>query len=154
MYLFKYLLPIFIFPCLAASAVVPQQNVSHKVNLPSGELIVVSEGDGEPRSIGSYSLRVYSVVNAEYPYDDFVAGAVFSRNGSVEKITLYDLDNDGADEIVVIMRSAGSGNYLAMQAIGYDGQTLERLLTVDGVDKGAEPVQVLQAELTKLRSMD
>ena len=47
--------------------------------LPTGEIVMVDEGENEPRSIGSYSIRIYSGAMAEYPFDDFVTGIILPR---------------------------------------------------------------------------
>ena len=39
----------------------------------SPQIAVVAEGDFEPRSIGSYSLRIYAGTNPDFPYDAFMA---------------------------------------------------------------------------------
>jgi hypothetical protein len=121
------------------------RNKTHTITLSSGEYVVVSEGFGEPRSIGSYSLRIYSVLNPKYPYDNFVAGVILAREGVIEKVMAYDLDKDGSDEIVVIVRNVGTGSYLSVKAIKYDGKSISVLLALDGLNKDANPIQSLQS---------
>src|SRR5262249_39961777 len=74
----------------------------------SSEVVLVSEGDFEPRSIGSYSLRVYGGSSKKFPTDDFVVGLIRPRNGTVETVRFDDIDGDQRPDIVVIIRSAGS----------------------------------------------
>jgi len=50
----------------------------------SSEIVVVAEGDFEPRSIGSYALSVYGGTSKEFPLDDFIVGLIRPRNGTVE----------------------------------------------------------------------
>jgi hypothetical protein len=64
--------------------------------------VVVAEGDFEARSIGSYSVRAYGAANPRFPFDDFIAGTVRPRDGTIDHIGFSDLDRDGSPEIVVI----------------------------------------------------
>jgi len=68
------------------------------------------------RSIGSYSVRIYSTPSAR-PDDDttfFSSGVIRARDGTVDRIFLADLGNDGAPSLVVSIRSSGSGGYLSI----------------------------------------
>lgn len=120
-----------------------------KVKLPLGLTAVVAEGDLEARSIGSFSVRTYSAENAR-PGDDttfFVTGVIHERDGSIEKVALADIDGDGRVEIVVAVRSAGSGSYLSAHAFAYDKKTLVLLGSVADLAPEADPI----AELKKTR---
>jgi len=86
----------------------PERFVAQQ-KLPDGRTVVVSEGDGEPRSIGSYGVRLYTSANPEFPLNDFSVGAVFPRDGSIERLALDDVNRDGQEELVVVVRSADSG---------------------------------------------
>src|SRR5262245_21657751 len=79
------------------------------------EILVVAEGDFEPKSVGSYSVRVYSGANPDFPVDEYVAGVVRPRAGAIERVQFQDLGR-GVPEIIVIIRSAGSGGYLSADA--------------------------------------
>jgi rRNA maturation protein Rpf1 len=122
-----------------------EQNARHEVNLSSGDLVVVHEGIGEPQSIGSYSLRVYSASSPTYPYDSFIAGIILRREGVVERVILYDLDKDGSDEIVVIVRNVGTGSYLSVKAIKYEANSLRVLNSLGGLNKDADPIKSLES---------
>src|SRR5262245_39687483 len=87
----------------------------------SPQMAVVAEGDFEPRSIGSYSLRIYAGTNPDFPYDAFMAGTVRPRDGTVEDLKFFDLDRDGVLDIIVILRSAGSGGYRSADAFELHG---------------------------------
>ena len=62
--------------------------------LPTGEVVVVAEGEFEPRSIGSYSLRLYSGVMPEFPFDDFLDGVISRRDGTVESYRVLKSDGE------------------------------------------------------------
>lgn len=114
------------------------------IRLASGHLAMVAQGRAEPCSIGSYALRIYKATNPDFPYDDFVTGLIRQRDGSVESLEVHDLDDDGTQEIVVVIRNAGSGAYLSADALRYKGQQLELCATVQGLEKHADPVQALR----------
>jgi hypothetical protein len=117
---------------------------SNVIRLLTGEHVVVAEGEFEPRSIGSYSLRVYSVSSPQFPYDDFRAGIIRPRNGVVERLERHDLDHDGIDEIIVVIRSAGTGGYLSADAFQYRNWQLRLLGSVEGLEKREDPVRALE----------
>ena len=113
----------------------------------SPEIVVVAEGEFEPRSIGSYSVRIYSGRSAKFPFDDFIAGIVMRRNGIVEAVKFHDLDGDGRPEVVVIVRAVGSGGYLSADAFRYRNRLLELAVAVADLDKSANPIQALRDKL-------
>ena len=116
-----------------------------KLQVPgSTEIVVVAEGEFEPRSIGSYTLKIYGGGSKQFPTDDFIAGVVRARNGTIEAVRFDDVDGDGAPEIVVIIRSAGSGGYLSADAFRYRARSLELIVSVSDLDKGADPIQTLR----------
>ena len=121
-----------------------------KVVIPGAPtIVVVAEGDFEPRSIGSYSLRVYSGTNPRFPYDAFVAGTVRPRDGTVEDVIFSDLDRDGLPEIVVVIRSVGTGGELSAAAFRFHDTVLTILESVSGLAKDADTIRALEAKLAK-----
>lgn len=82
-------------------------------------LLTVEEGLDEPRSIGSYTLRLYR--NSR---DRFVAGMTRPRDGSVQDAWLHDLDGDGRMEVVIWLVSAGSGGYARLDLFTVGGAEL------------------------------
>ncbi len=112
----------------------------------SSEVVVVAEGDFEPRSAGSYALRVYGGSSKKFPTDDFVAGLIRPRNGTVEAVRFDDIDGDDRPEILVLIRSVGSGGYLSADAFRYRARSLEWVASVSGLDKVADPVQALRSK--------
>ena len=112
------------------------------------QVAIAAEGDLEPRSNGSYSLRIYAGTNPRFPYDEFVAGIVRVRDGTVEAVRFWDLDHDGAPDIIVVMRSAGTGSYLSADAFQLQGTVLTLLESVSGLARDADPIRALEAKLT------
>jgi hypothetical protein len=99
--------------------------------LPSGMVAVVAEGDREPRSIGSYSIRVYAVL----PTGSFVAGMIRPRNGFIREVRVLGPSQPGRDEIAVVMETAGSGRYTTTDAFIFDG----RDIVLRGKEAGRQP---------------
>jgi hypothetical protein len=117
--------------------------------IPGGStIVVVAEGDFEARSVGSYSVRACGGANPRFPFDDFIAGAVRPRDGTVELVSFSDLDRDGSPEIIVIIRSAGTGAHLSAEAFQLRGTVLVLLEAVSGLANDADPIRALEAKLT------
>ena len=112
----------------------------------SGLTVVVAEGELEPRSIGSYSIRIYGV-NLEFPTDDFLCGLIRPRDGSVERVIIQDINGDQKEEIVVVVRSAGTGGYLSAEAFDFRENQLKRVAGVEGLEKNEDPVAALSKKL-------
>ena len=133
-----------------ALAAEPTYRFVEKMKFPAGaEIVVVAEGEFEPRSIGSYSVRVYSGANPEYPVDDYLAGIVLPRDGMIARVQFQDLDGDGIAEILVIIRSTGSGGYLSADAFRYGNKSLKLWVSVSGLAKDADPIPALTEEIRK-----
>jgi PHD/YefM family antitoxin component YafN of YafNO toxin-antitoxin module len=103
----------------------------------------------EARSIGSYSLRLYSTQHAQAGDDTtfFLSGVVHPRDGTVEKVLLVDLDKEGHPSLVVTIRSAGSGGYLSADAYSVDKDRIELRASVSGLPANADPVAALRSAL-------
>ena len=115
------------------------------VTLPGTDLAVtVAEGPAEPRSIGSYAVRVYEVRDSAFPYDVFVAGLVRKRDGGIEELRFADLDGDGRAEAVVVIRSAGSGGYVSADAFSVTRNGIRLAGSVEDLDADADPVEALR----------
>jgi Periplasmic lysozyme inhibitor of I-type lysozyme len=76
--------------------------------------------------------------------DDFVFGVVRPRNGIVEAVRFDDIDDDDKPEIIVIIRSVGSGGYLSADAFSYRARSLEWVVSVAALDKAADPIRALR----------
>jgi len=109
--------------------------------------IVVAEGDFEPRSVGSYSIRAYAAADARFPYDRFLAGAVRPRSGVIEELRIADVNGDGTADIIVVMRAAGTGGHRSADAFRLQGRALRLLGSVSGLAKDADPVRALTTRL-------
>ena len=110
-------------------------------------IAIVTEGAGEPRSTGSYALRVYAEAEGGGRLDRFVAGLVRPRDGVVEAIRFADLDRDGAIDLVVTVRSAGTGGYLSADAFRLRDGVPRLAATVEGLPKDEDPFGALAASM-------
>ena len=117
--------------------------------LPTGQVAVVAEGDLEPRSTGSYTVRIYSNQRPEFPVDDFICGIVQARAGTVEDVLLADLDQDGLKELIVTIRSVGTGGYLSADAFRFRDSRLTNIGSVTDLPKNADCVQALTSTIKK-----
>ncbi len=125
---------------------VTESRFVQKVTLPSGQTAVIAEGDCEARSLGSYSVRLYRDGDATF----YQAGVILEREGTIEAVRLADLDGDGRDDMVVVMRSVGSGGYVAAQAFSVANNRIEARSSVKDLPADADPV----AALTKTTKSD
>jgi len=137
------ILAILLLLSAAVSAAAEERFVA-KLQLPTGQTVVVAEGDFESRSIGSFSVRLYQAAEAADATTFFVAGLVSPRDGGVESVTLADINGDQQPEIIVTARSAGSGGYLAAYAFTFSQDTLVLQATVEGLNPGTDPTIALR----------
>ncbi len=115
----------------------------HELRLQSNVVAIVSEGPLEPRSLGSYSLRIYQILDPKYPYDNYVAGMLVPRDGSIEALKAKDINGDGVEEIIVITRVAGSGSYISAVAYEYNGEKLNVIASVNDLMPDIDPIESL-----------
>jgi hypothetical protein len=121
-----------------------QDRFVSKLTHPTGKTVVVAEGDFEARSIGSFSVRLYEAAAAPDETTFFTSGLVRARDGVIEKVVLADVDGDRQQEIVVIARSVGTGNYLSAQAFAVAKDKLIFRAVVEGLAADADPVAALR----------
>ncbi|MDP0588527.1 MAG: PliI family lysozyme inhibitor of I-type lysozyme [Candidatus Endonucleobacter bathymodioli] len=115
-----------------------------KIKLPSGETVVIEEGMFEARSIGSFSIRLYE---AALPGDEmtfFSSGLVLSRDGVIEKVDLVDITNDHQLEIIVIVRSVGSGGYISAYAFSIRNQQIILRSKIKDILANEDPIVALK----------
>jgi hypothetical protein len=140
-------LPAVLFVGGASLAQAQDGRVVQTVALPSGAHVVVAEGDREPRSIGSYALRLYAKGEPSFPADAYVAGAIRARDGSIERVLVEDVDRDGRPEVVVLVRSAGTGGHQQADAFAIGARRVSLRASVSKLAKDADPVAALRARL-------
>ncbi|MDX9834348.1 MAG: PliI family lysozyme inhibitor of I-type lysozyme [Desulfobulbus sp.] len=120
-----------------------------KLRLPTGQIVIIAEGDFEARSIGSFSVRLYQAAAPPDETTFFVTGLIRARDGVLEKAILADIDGDQQPEIVVIARSAGTGGYLSAYAFGFTKNTLAFRTEVEGLAPDKDPLTALRNCTTK-----
>jgi hypothetical protein len=141
----------FLLLASAAQAAGTGERFVRKLALPNMQTAVIAEGDWEARSIGSYSVRIYSAERAQ-PGDDttfFTSGIVRARDGVVEKIVLADLQGDGRQSLVVVIRSVGSGGYLSADAFSIEKPVLALRASVSGLAPSVDVVDALRAAVRR-----
>jgi hypothetical protein len=136
---------ILLFSCQLLAAE-PERFID-KVKLPSGELVVVAEGEFEARSIGSFSVRVYEPASQPDETTFFVSGLINFRDGTIEKVVLSDLNKDLTEEIIVTARSVGTGSYISAYAFAYSNSKLIFLTSIEGLPPDADSLAALRDEL-------
>jgi len=120
-----------------------------KVKLPSGQTTVVAEGEFEARSIGSFSVRLYEAAPPEDETTFFTAGLIRAREGTIDKVVLADIDDNHKPDIIVIVRSVGTGSYISAHAFAFDNTKLILLAAVEGLPPDADPVEALRTSKRK-----
>ncbi|QZA81586.1 PliI family lysozyme inhibitor of I-type lysozyme [Deefgea piscis] len=122
-----------------AHAEIPSRSI--QLQLPNQQHILVSEGELEPRSIGSYAIRLYAGGSSEFPFDVFLSGQIQPRDGSLERVINADINGDGIDEVIIVLRSAGSGGYLSADAFSWQNNQLQLLAAVKDLAPNTELIQ-------------
>jgi len=128
---------------LSATAQAQDRHVG-KLRLPSNQTVVVAEGDLEARSTGSFSVRLYAAADVADETTFFVAGLVRPRDGTIERTVFADIDGDRREDVVVIVRSAGSGGYLSAHAFAVGKDRLSPIATAEGLARDADPIAALK----------
>jgi PliI/PliC-like inhibitor of I-type lysozyme len=122
-----------------------------KLTLPTGQTVVVAEGDFEARSIGSFSVRLYEAAPTSDETTFFTSGLIHFRDGVLEKVLLADIDGDHQPEIVVIVRSVGTGDYLSAHAFLFTKDKLFFCAVVEGLPPDTDPITALLKSKTEGR---
>lgn len=141
----KIVWPVAIALVLAACGpAVAEDRFVAKIQMPTGQMIVVAEGDFEARSIGSFSVRLYEAARAPDATTFLISGVILSRDGVVEKVVLADIDGDQQADVVVIARSVGTGSYLSAHAFSVSNDSLSFRASVEGLSPDEDPVTALR----------
>jgi hypothetical protein len=133
-------------PSVQAAA---QDRFVSELTLPTGKTVVVAEGDFEARSIGSFSVRLYDVAAAPDETTFFISGLVRARDGVLEKVMLADIYGHQQQQIVVTVRSVGTGGYLSAHAFAVAKDKLVFLAAVEGLAVDSDPVAALRKSSKK-----
>lgn len=122
---------------------------TQKVSAPHEQTVVIAEGEFEARSLGSYSVRLYSGHNAQSKEDTtfFSSGLIRVRDGQVEKAFMAELQKDESPCLVVVIRSAGSGSFLSADAFSVGPRSVVLRTSVSGLAAQADPVDALRLSL-------
>lgn len=129
-----------VFPVLAAD----DTRFVSKITLPSGQMIVVAEGDFEARSIGSMSVRLYDAADSPNETTFYRDGLIQPRDGVVETVLLADINSEPTPEVIVVMRAVGSGNFLSAAAFAVTDNQLTLAASVTELAAKADPVAALR----------
>jgi len=132
--------------CLVATGVQaaePARFISRQA-LPSGEQVVVADGDFEAPSVGSYSVRLYTAAKEM----TFSSGLVMPRNGGIEKVVVSDIDADGEDEVIVVLRSAGPRSDQSAQTFDVSDGQLAPFVSLTGLAPDADLMAALRDKAT------
>ncbi len=130
---------VIILATFDAAAATSSDRYVHKIDLPDGQTVVVAEGDYEPRSIGTYTVRLYASHDTAF----YTSGVILPRDGTIVEVRLADLGGSGERQLVVIIRSVGTGGYLSAQALSFTNQRIEVRSHVAGLPKDADAVAAL-----------
>ena len=140
---------IIILLLIANESAIASDRFVTKIELPSGQTVIVSEGEHEARSIGSFSIRLYQAAPAGDETTFFISGLIDARDGFIEKVILDDINGDEKLEVIVVIRSVGTGGYLSAHAFTIDKQQLILSSTVEGLQSAADPVAALSESVSR-----
>jgi Periplasmic lysozyme inhibitor of I-type lysozyme len=121
---------------MAASTVAASERYVERVNVPHGQVVVVAEGDDEAQANGSYTVRLYDADHMGYR-----SGVIVARDGAIEDVALGDLERNGSEQVVVVLRQ-GPGVRSA-QAFSLAGNRVEARSHIENVSDDADPLALL-----------
>ena len=67
------------------------------------------------------------------------------RDGTLEALKFADINRDGRPEVIVVIRSAGSGGYLSADAFHFRKDALALAASKSGLPADADPVAALSS---------
>lgn len=153
----KYLIALILLLGLVACDVGDPKKVrlGNEIVFPWGEglQVVIEEGRSEPRSLGSYSVRLYQTTDEDNDRDFFITGLIFARDGFLKHAELVDIDDDQQEDLVVIFESAGSGSYLTAHAWRFLDDKLSSIAIVEGLSPGSNVQAALTAQIQALNAL-
>lgn len=120
-----------------------------KIKHPTGKTIVVAEGEFEARSIGSFSVRLYDAAESMDETTFFSSGFIRARDGAIEKLILADVDEDEKQELIVVVRSVGTGNYLSAHTFSVSENKLAFRSVVEGLAADDDPVTAVKLNIKR-----
>lgn len=133
---------------LAGNAIANERFVQ-KVAIQTGLVAVVSEGDFEARSIGSYTVRVYFDPSAGEGNETtfYAAGLVRARDGTVRSVAPLAVSGRKRPLLIVVVQSAGSGGYLSADAFAIEPRSVRLVGSVTGLAPSEDPTLQMQRTL-------
>ncbi len=133
-----------------------QDRFVRKLKISPEVTAVIAESDLEARSIGSFSVNLYSSDAGEKEGGTtfFTGGLIHKRDGTIEKVSTEDVDRDGKPEIIVVVRSVGTGGHLSAHAFSVgEGGVPELAATAVDLAADADPVEELKkSDFTRRRT--
>lgn len=133
---FVSLLPVF-----AARA---QDGAPLTIVTPDKRYVSAAQGPEEAQSIGSYAVRLYRNQIAGDPTQDFVAGVVRPRDGTLLRLDWQSVTPDSAGELIVVTQSAGSGGYLSADAFQLGNANIVLVASVSDLPPDTDIVGALK----------
>ena len=118
---------------LAAGA---SERYVERIALPNGQAAVVAEGDDEAQGGGSYTVRLYDNDRMRYR-----SGVIVDRDGAIEDVALADLEHNGREQIVVVLRQ--TPGVRSAQAFSVRDNRVEARSHVENLPDDADPVAML-----------
>jgi hypothetical protein len=120
----------------AASTVAASERYVERISVPNKQVVVVSEGDDEAQASGSYTVRLYDAEHMAYR-----SGAIVVRDGAIEDVAVADLERNGSEQVVVVLRQ-GPGVRSA-QAFSVAGNRVAVRSHIEDLPDDADPVALL-----------
>ena len=147
----KILAGFAILPVLGTMSVHASERFVQKLAIAPGLVAVVSEGDLEARSIGSYAVRVYfdSAASSENDTTFYTAGLIRAREGAVVSIAPLQVAWRKYPLLLVVIQSVGTGGYISADALSVGRREIRLLANVANLGPDQDPAKVLLRKLAR-----